>query len=64
MSKKIKCPKCGEETVMEDNIFKPFCSERCKISDLGAWADGSYFIAGDEQGITDEEGNDDEITYH
>lgn len=64
MSKKIKCPKCGGETTLGDNIFKPFCSERCQISDLGAWADGSYFIAGDEQDITDEAGNDGEITYH
>ena len=64
MSKKIKCPKCGEDTTLENNEFKPFCSARCKTSDLGAWADGSYFIAGDEQDITDEAGNDGEITYH
>ena len=64
MSKKIKCPKCGAQTTLEDNTFKPFCSERCKISDLGAWADGTYFIAGDELSITDESENDGEITYH
>lgn len=27
-----------------DNKFRPFCSERCKLIDLGAWADGSYAI--------------------
>jgi endogenous inhibitor of DNA gyrase (YacG/DUF329 family) len=26
------------------NKFRPFCSERCKLIDLGAWADGSYSI--------------------
>ena len=48
MIKKIKCPKCGETTTLEDNEFRPFCSARCKTSDLGAWADESYFIAGDD----------------
>lgn len=64
MSKKIKCPKCGEETRLDNNEFRPFCSARCQTSDLGAWADGTYFIPGDEQNITDEAGNDGEITYH
>lgn len=55
MSKKIKCPKCGEETSLENNEFKPFCSARCQTSDLGAWADGSYFIAGDDFVMEEEE---------
>ena len=62
MSKKIKCPKCGTDTVLEDNIFRPFCSERCKISDLGAWADESYFIKGEDADVSRELEVD--ITYH
>jgi endogenous inhibitor of DNA gyrase (YacG/DUF329 family) len=27
--------------------FRPFCSERCRLLDLAAWADGTYRIAGD-----------------
>ena len=27
---------------MEDNAFRPFCSERCKLIDLGAWANDEY----------------------
>ncbi len=32
------CPRCGEMSQWEDNAFRPFCSERCKLIDLGAWA--------------------------
>ncbi|MFS4459455.1 DNA gyrase inhibitor YacG [Bdellovibrio sp. HCB2-146] len=43
--KKTKCPQCGRLTVYStENKFRPFCSERCKLIDLGAWADGSYKI--------------------
>lgn len=43
----VKCPQCG--TLAEyrtDNAFRPFCSERCKLIDLGAWAEERYAIAG------------------
>ena len=38
----VKCPKCGVEISWEDNKFRPFCSEKCKITDLGAWASEDY----------------------
>lgn len=28
------------------NLWRPFCSERCKMIDLGAWASDAYSIAG------------------
>jgi uncharacterized protein len=36
------CPLCGEMSQWEDNAFRPFCSERCKLIDLGAWANDEY----------------------
>ncbi|PCI22854.1 MAG: DNA gyrase inhibitor YacG [SAR324 cluster bacterium] len=42
--RKIKCPTCKKETTWNDNPFRPFCSERCKLIDLGQWADGSYRV--------------------
>lgn len=43
--KQIKCPRCGHLTSFESaNPFRPFCSKRCKLIDLGAWADESYKI--------------------
>jgi endogenous inhibitor of DNA gyrase (YacG/DUF329 family) len=45
----IKCPVCKKETVWEENPFHPFCSERCRILDLGKWASGEYRITGDKK---------------
>jgi endogenous inhibitor of DNA gyrase (YacG/DUF329 family) len=50
---KIKCPNCKKITEWQDNPYRPFCSERCKLIDLGAWASGEYSIEGrldDESG--------------
>ncbi len=44
-SREVKCPKCGRMTAFaSENPFRPFCSERCRTNDLGAWADESYRI--------------------
>lgn len=44
---KISCPICGKEkTWHTDNPFKPFCSERCKLIDLGEWASDERRIPG------------------
>jgi len=59
----LRCPICKKEAAWEGNPFRPFCSERCKLIDLGTWADEGYRIAGrgsdDEQqgeGGTEQEG--------
>ncbi len=42
---KLRCPQCGGESVWSpDNKFRPFCSERCKLIDLGAWASEAYRV--------------------
>uniref|UniRef100_A0ABX1N722 DNA gyrase inhibitor YacG n=1 Tax=Aromatoleum buckelii TaxID=200254 RepID=A0ABX1N722_9RHOO len=41
----VSCPQCGAKTKWStDNPFRPFCSERCKQIDLGAWASESYRV--------------------
>ena len=40
----VKCPNCGKEIEYEGNEFRPFCSERCKLIDFGAWADEEYTL--------------------
>ena len=43
--KKIKCPQCGGPSLWDQkNASRPFCSERCKLIDLGAWASEEYQI--------------------
>ena len=47
------CPICRKPTTWEGNPWKPFCSERCKTRDLGAWSSESYRVPvkpGDDQG--------------
>ena len=38
------CPSCRTPTSWEGNPWKPFCSERCRTLDLGAWASESYRV--------------------
>jgi endogenous inhibitor of DNA gyrase (YacG/DUF329 family) len=40
----MKCPTCRKETRYRSNRFRPFCSERCKLIDLGKWASGEYRV--------------------
>ncbi len=40
----MKCPICKKEVQLTDP-FVPFCSERCKLIDLGNWASDKYVIA-------------------
>ena len=39
----VACPQCGKVIDWTaENRFRPFCSERCKLIDLGAWASEAY----------------------
>ncbi|BAL23007.1 DNA gyrase inhibitor YacG [Azoarcus sp. KH32C] len=39
----VKCPQCGAPVPwVPESRYRPFCSERCKQIDLGAWASESY----------------------
>ncbi|MGP8034999.1 MAG: DNA gyrase inhibitor YacG [Steroidobacteraceae bacterium] len=33
----VKCPTCGRELEWATAEFRPFCSDRCRLVDLGAW---------------------------
>ena len=61
--KKIKCPECKVETEWsKDNEFRPFCSKRCYMKDLGSWASGKHKIAGEPLLNLEEELGD--VTKH
>lgn len=48
MTALIDCPVCGRRTEFSPaNRWRPFCSERCKLIDLGQWASDGYVIPGD-----------------
>ena len=52
---RVACPVCRKETEWEGNPFRPFCSERCKLTDLGAWAGEEYRIPGEKIRDNEEE---------
>ncbi len=51
----VKCPRCGKEIEYEGNEFRPFCSDRCKLIDFGAWADEKYGLAVEDAELTEED---------
>jgi endogenous inhibitor of DNA gyrase (YacG/DUF329 family) len=40
----LRCPICRQLVLRSDPEF-PFCSERCRVIDLGKWASGGYVIS-------------------
>ena len=51
----VKCPHCGKGTEYQGNEFRPFCSERCKMLDFGAWADEEYTLPVEGASLTEED---------
>lgn len=52
----VKCPQCGKEAAWgPENKFRPFCSERCKLIDLGQWASEGYRIPAEDEGKPESE---------
>lgn len=56
----VKCPICRTEVPWEGNPYRPFCSERCRLIDLGAWTEGRYRIPGKKIDRQSKEENDDD----
>ena len=45
----VKCPTCARSIEWSEQFpFRPFCSERCRLIDLGAWLTEKHAIAGSE----------------
>ena len=45
---KITCPTCDKQNTWHpENVFRPFCSDRCKLIDLGEWASETRKIPSD-----------------
>jgi endogenous inhibitor of DNA gyrase (YacG/DUF329 family) len=51
----VKCPTCGKQTEFSGNEFRPFCSERCKLIDFGAWADGDFALPSENTALSEED---------
>ncbi len=52
----VSCPRCGAPVEWsETSSWRPFCSQRCKMIDLGAWAREEYRVPVEEQADNVEE---------
>jgi endogenous inhibitor of DNA gyrase (YacG/DUF329 family) len=49
---KLRCPTCKQPIKTKGEDF-PFCSERCRLIDLGKWASGGYVISSPVEDISD-----------
>jgi len=55
MNKIVSCPSCKSDVEWcAENQYRPFCSERCKLIDLGAWADEKYRVASEPISVFDD----------
>lgn len=54
----MKCPTCDKDVKWQDNLYRPFCSERCKLLDLGRWVNDEYRVPGRE--LVQDAGMDDQ----
>ena len=50
---KKHCVYCRRRPAVDD--WRPFCSERCRLLDLGAWMDGRYRVPGETASVPDAE---------
>lgn len=55
--RRVKCPTCQREIDWSESPFRPFCSERCRLIDLGAWLTEKHAIPGEP--VQDETGHGD-----
>ncbi|MGA8151057.1 MAG: DNA gyrase inhibitor YacG [Terriglobales bacterium] len=49
----FRCPTCKKRLTNRDDPDFPFCSDRCRLIDLGKWASGAYVISSPVDDISD-----------
>jgi hypothetical protein len=59
MSTFVNCPTCGATVKWsEDQPWRPFCSDRCRLIDLGKWASEEHRITSEETPFSEDTTND------
>lgn len=56
MTRSFTCPRCGEPT-QPGKAYFPFCSDRCKLIDLGKWANEEFAIPAQDSAPDEDELN-------
>jgi len=56
--RRAACPSCGQPSLLAPtNPYRPFCSERCKLLDFGAWVSQRYSIPAEPENPDEEAAN-------
>jgi len=64
MSLTVACPNCKRPVAWgPESPFRPFCSERCRLIDLGDWFDETHRIPGPPQDDWSDNGSDNESDH-
>lgn len=59
MSGFVSCPSCGKKVEWtEQQPWRPFCSERCRLIDLGKWAGEEHRIPAEKQAADDNDADE------
>lgn len=66
MAKKVLCPTCQKEVEwVPASKWRPFCSERCQMVDLGDWFTEKHVIADEEDGSVGlDSSSEDDLSIH
>lgn len=49
---KVNCPQCKKEVIWgPESPYRPFCSKRCQLIDLGEWSEEQHVIKGSSQSL-------------
>ena len=60
MAARVRCPTCKREIAWSDEFpYRPFCSDRCRLIDLGAWLSKKHAIPDQEPDLGSEAVRDD-----
>lgn len=61
INNKVVCPSCSQKNTWHaENPYRPFCSERCRLIDLGEWASENYRVAADPEQMSEMDFDTDE----
>jgi uncharacterized protein len=61
---RVKCPTCRREIDWSSCEFRPFCSDRCRLIDLGAWLTEKHAIPDDAPAVEDSAQTDSDPGSH
>ena len=54
----VRCPTCKKDFEADSSAALPFCSERCRLSDLGKWLNEEYRIPGEPAAVAEQSDED------